>query len=99
MANVVHLQGCAEECKGEGRGASVVSFVAKKLTKVRNGIAHKNAALLSKHLGSGKKLHILDADELVAAADCVPYLLDSTRIYALWLLARHFTHFLLPGRF
>lgn len=61
--------------------ADDVTF-AKKLTKVRNGIAHKNAILLSKHLGSGKKLHILDTDELVADADCVPYLLHSIELLA-----------------
>lgn len=61
--------------------ADDVTF-AKKLTKVRNGISHKNAILLSKHLGSGKKLHILDTDELVADADCVPYLLHSIELLA-----------------
>lgn len=61
--------------------ADDVTF-AKKLTKVRNGIAHKNARLLSKPLGSGKNIHILDAAELVANADCVPYLLNSIELLA-----------------
>ena len=53
-----------------------MQFVGK-LANIRNGIAHKNPALLSKHLGNGQEMELAEAERLVQETDCVPYFLET----------------------
>lgn len=47
---------------------------AKKISSIRNGIAHKNALLVSKHLGNGRQ-HSLSSINLVTQnVDVIPYI-------------------------
>lgn len=52
----------------------------KKLSNIRNGIAHKNAQLITKHLGCGKKIAIGSIDEITNKADCVPFILRTIKL-------------------
>jgi hypothetical protein len=53
---------------------------ARKLANVRNGIVHKNAALISKHLGDGRDIHISDIEKLVNKTDCVPFIIGTIEL-------------------
>ncbi len=46
-----------------------------KLANIRNGIAHKNAKLISRHLGDGRDLATSEIDKLLNKTDCIPYIL------------------------
>jgi len=50
---------------------------ASKLTNIRNGIVHKNAKLISKHLSDGRDIHISDIERLVYKADCAPFIIGT----------------------
>lgn len=47
---------------------------ARKLSDIRNGVAHRNARLLSNRLAEGRDLHHLDAMVLAAKVDCIPFI-------------------------
>ena len=53
---------------------------AKKLTHIRNGIAHKNGELVSKHLGDGQKKLLTSIDEITKKADAIPYILTTIEL-------------------
>lgn len=48
-----------------------------KLTQIRNGIAHKNGKLVSKHLGNGKQNHPESIHEMTAKINVIPYILST----------------------
>ena len=50
---------------------------ARKLTTIRNGIAHKNTNLVSRHLHDGKQNHPTSIHEITANVDCIPYILNT----------------------
>lgn len=58
---------------------SEVKF-ALKLTTIRNGIAHKNGQLVSKHLFDGKQSHPESIHEITSKVDCIPYILSSIEL-------------------
>jgi hypothetical protein len=53
---------------------------AERLTAIRNGIAHKNAELVSKYLSDGKQKHYLSIDTLTDKADCIHYIIDILKL-------------------
>lgn len=53
---------------------------AKKITNIRNGIAHKNAELVSKHLGDGKKSLLTSIDDITKSVDAVPYIIHTIEL-------------------
>jgi hypothetical protein len=53
---------------------------ARKLANVRNGIVHKNAKLISKHLSDGRDIHLIDIENLVYKADVVPYIIGTIEL-------------------
>lgn len=53
---------------------------AKKLTHIRNGIAHKNAELVSKHLGDGKKSLLTSIDVITKGVDAIPYIIHTIEL-------------------
>ena len=53
---------------------------ALKLTTIRNGIAHKNATLVSKHLNDGKQEHHSSIHEITTKTDCIPYFIDTLKL-------------------
>ena len=53
---------------------------ATKLTHIRNGIAHKNAELVSKHLGDGRKNLLTSIDEITKSVDTIPYIIHSIEL-------------------
>jgi hypothetical protein len=59
--------------------AEEVKF-ACKLTHIRNGIAHKNAELVSKHLGDGQKKSMTSIDEITKKADAIPFILKTIEL-------------------
>lgn len=50
--------------------------IADRLTKIRNGIAHKNAEIVSKYLGDGQQRHYASIDSITEKVDCVPWIID-----------------------
>lgn len=50
---------------------------AKRLTKIRNGIAHKNAKLVSKNLSDGKQASITSINEITKKTDVIPFVLQT----------------------
>lgn len=57
---------------------------ARKLAQIRNGIAHKNEDLVSKHLGDGKAL-ARDAAIFADQVDSLPYFMDAIHLAVKWL--------------
>lgn len=53
---------------------------AKKLTQIRNGIAHKNAELVSKHLGDGKKSLLTSIDDITKNVETIPYIINTIEL-------------------
>lgn len=53
---------------------------AKKLTHIRNGIAHKNAELVSRHLGDGKKSLLTSIDEITKSVNAIPYIVHTIEL-------------------
>ncbi|CAL2076609.1 hypothetical protein [Tenacibaculum sp. 190524A02b] len=53
---------------------------ALKLTQIRNGIAHKNGKLVSKHLGSGQQSHPESIHEITAKVDIIPFILSTMEL-------------------
>lgn len=53
---------------------------AKKLTHIRNGIAHKNAELVSKHLGDGKKSLLTSINDITRHADSIPFIIHTIEL-------------------
>lgn len=53
---------------------------ARKLSDIRNGVAHRNATLLSNRLASGRDLHHLDAMVLAAKVDCIPFVVRTVEL-------------------
>lgn len=53
---------------------------ARKLTQIRNGIAHKNGELVSKHLGDGQKKLMTSIDETTKKADAIPYIIQTIEL-------------------
>ena len=51
----------------------------KKLSKLRNGIAHKNPLVISNALLSGKRISFLDIDATISKVECVPLLIEGIR--------------------
>jgi hypothetical protein len=50
---------------------------ARKLTHIRNGIAHKNIELVSKHLSDGKQTIFYSIDDITKKADAIPYIIHT----------------------
>jgi len=50
---------------------------AKKLTRIRNGLAHKNPRIISNIVLSGKEISVLDIDTVMTKFDCVPLLINA----------------------
>lgn len=48
---------------------------AKKISAIRNGIAHKNALLVSKHLGNGRQHSLSSINAITQNIDVIPYIL------------------------
>lgn len=74
---------------------------AKKLTHIRNGIAHKNGELVSKHLGDGKKIPLTSIDEITKNEDSVPYIIHTIELLIKTADALHpsfFSHPRFKGR-
>ena len=59
--------------------AEEVKF-ARKLTQIRNGIAHKNGELVSKHLGDGQKKLMTSIDEITKKVDAVPFIIQTIEL-------------------
>jgi hypothetical protein len=53
---------------------------ANKLTHIRNGIAHKNATLVSKHLSDGKQTIFYSIDDITKKVDTVPYIINTMKL-------------------
>ena len=53
---------------------------AKKLTAIRNGIAHKNIELVSKKLGDGKQQSRSSIDDLTKKTNVIPYVLKTIEL-------------------
>lgn len=60
-------------------GKEDVKF-AKKLNRLRNGLAHKNPRVISNMAHSGKKIHILDIDSVMIKFDCVPLIIGTIQV-------------------
>lgn len=52
----------------------------KKLSKIRNGLAHKNPKIISDVVYSGKKISFLDIDSVITNIDCVPLIIKTIRL-------------------
>jgi len=50
---------------------------AKKLNKLRNGLAHKNPKVISNVALSGKKISVLDIDSVMSGFDCIPLIIGT----------------------
>ena len=57
-----------------------VNFV-KKLTKIRNGLAHKNPRIVSNIILSGKKISVLDIDAVMEKFDCTPLIINTINLF------------------
>jgi hypothetical protein len=55
------------------------AFISR-LKNIRDGVAHKNFELLSKHIGGGKSLGADEATKLINRMDCVPYFLTTMEL-------------------
>lgn len=53
---------------------------AKKLTQIRNGIAHKNIKLVSKHLSDGKQTIFYSIDDITKKVDTIPYIIHTMEL-------------------
>lgn len=53
---------------------------ARKLTQIRNGIAHKNGELVSKHLGDGQKKLMTSIDDITKKVDAVPFIIQTIEL-------------------
>ena len=53
---------------------------AQRLTKLRNGIAHKNAEIVSKCLSDGRQKHFGSIDSITEKMDCIPYIIDVLKL-------------------
>jgi len=53
---------------------------ARKLTHIRNGIAHKNAELVSKHLSDGKQTIFYSIDDITKKVDTIPYIIHTMEL-------------------
>ena len=53
----------------------------EKLSKIRNGIAHKNEKLISKTLNSGNETHHLDIDSIVSKFDPCELIITSIELF------------------
>jgi hypothetical protein len=51
----------------------------KKLSRLRNGVAHKNPRIISNAVLSGKQISFLDIDAAMANIDCVPLIINSIK--------------------
>lgn len=56
-----------------------VKFI-RKLSHVRNGIAHKNVELVSKHIGDGKKQLMTSIDDITKQIDAIPYIITTIEL-------------------
>lgn len=56
-----------------------VSF-AKKLTNIRNGIAHKNAKRLSKYFHDGNLKTLSELETLIREIDMIPYIIQTVNL-------------------
>jgi hypothetical protein len=52
---------------------------AERITNVRNGLAHKNASIVSKALFSGKTVEISEIDSLMLDIDISPYVIGTIK--------------------
>lgn len=53
---------------------------AERLTSIRNGIAHKNALLVSKLLGDGRKRSLHSISEVTSRTDMIPYIIRTIEL-------------------
>lgn len=53
---------------------------SKQLSRIRNGLAHKNPKIISDVAHSGKPIHFLDIDSVINNYDCVPLIIKSIRL-------------------
>jgi hypothetical protein len=53
---------------------------AKKLTHIRNGIAHKNVSLVSKHLSDGKQTIFYSIDDITKKVDTIPFIIHTMEL-------------------
>ena len=53
---------------------------SKKLSRIRNGLAHKNPEIISNVAYSGKKISFLDIDSVINNFDCIPFIIESIRL-------------------
>jgi hypothetical protein len=53
----------------------------EKLSKIRNGIAHKNEKLISNTLNSGNETHHLDIDSIVSKFDTCDLIITSIKLF------------------
>ena len=53
---------------------------SKKLSRIRNGLAHKNPEIISNVAYSGKKISFLDIDSVINNYDCIPFIIKSIRL-------------------
>ena len=51
-----------------------------RLKNLRDGVAHKNFELLSKHIGGGKSLGANEVTEILNRVDCAPYFLTTMEL-------------------
>lgn len=52
----------------------------QRLSKIRNGIAHKNELIISKVLNNGKETHYLNIESLADNHESVDYILQSVKL-------------------
>lgn len=64
---------------------------ARKLSRLRNGLAHKNPMSISNLLFSGKKISALDIDSVMAKYDCIPLLIGAIHLMVKMSKAEVFT--------
>lgn len=50
------------------------------LNKLRNGVAHKNPCIISNRIRSGRPIHIVDIDSVMAKVDIIPYILTTIHL-------------------
>lgn len=53
---------------------------ARKLNRLRNGLAHKNPRVISNMIYSGRKISALDIDSVMAKYDCIPLLIGTIHL-------------------
>jgi hypothetical protein len=80
VTHFMNLPDVAEALKEIGAWNEKDVRFATKLNRLRNGVAHKNAELVSKAVLARKKISMLDIDTELKNVNILPYINESTRL-------------------